>query len=80
MRKFMYCCKDIETGHEMILSECTYNQAMSWLDEILAKHDMTCDCRKNDTTGFIDVHIWDKCGTPCRTFYYDEKRGYLLGQ
>ena len=80
MRKFMVTCKDDITGYQMILSECSYNQAMAWLGVILNRHDMTCECLSNNDTGLTDIFIKDKNGNPCRTFYYDEERGYLLGE
>lgn len=37
MRKFVTSCKDDKTGYEMILSECSYNEACDWLEKEIAK-------------------------------------------
>ena len=39
MRRFTTACRDSVTGYEMILSECSYNQACDWLSRELIKQD-----------------------------------------
>ena len=82
MRKFEVSCIDNKTGYQMILSECTYNMACGWLDhELRSKYDMEIvRCEYNYTR---DMHVlWtsDEEGVPGRRYFYDEQRGYLLGE
>ena len=84
MRKFMVSCIDNKTGYQMILSECTYNMACDWLEKELAKTGyeiggVSC----NRETGFTELYS----GKPTkdslnlkRKYFYDEQRGYLLGE
>lgn len=92
MRKFTVECKDDKTGLSMVLSECSYNTAMDWLQKTLRKYDVDIYRTEVDFKGL--VHIWTgkpKAGTdytgrpevffePCRKYFYDEERGYLLGE
>lgn len=90
MRKFMTECKDTKTGLSMVLSECSYNQACDWLSKELAKHHSEIWRTEQRIDGlmviFTAVAICpvDSAGTMFmkdgRTFYYDEERGYLLGE
>lgn len=90
MRKFMTACKDSVTGYEMILSECSYNQACDWLSRELAKHNSNIWRTEQRIDGLMVIftaiaicpldsvgNMYMKDG---RTFYYDEDRGYLLGE
>ena len=85
MRIFKTSCKDDKTGKEILLSECSYNMAMEWLFQKI--HDAGMEvCRQftNATTGLYEVWTakWSDniCNyVPTRHFYYDEERGYLLG-
>lgn len=81
MKEFRTSCKDSKTGYEMILSECSYNMAMNYLADRLSEVGyeirniaITKDGIKVITTNSIKV------GVIGRTFYYDEGRGYLLGE
>lgn len=70
MKKFVTRCRDKITGMEMILSECSYNQACSYLEEQYAEKCLGCE----NFEDLIKIKFVD------RNFYYDERRGYLLGQ
>lgn len=78
MRKFMVECTDTKTGLSMVLSECSYNVACDFLERELRKyHKDILDCRvsrEGKTKGMTRIR------TTSRTFYYDEERGYLLGE
>ena len=67
-------CKDDVTGYEMILSECSYNVALDWLENKIRElgHIPNIECKKDG-----DLIVVETSG---RTFFYDEKRGYLLGE
>lgn len=79
MKVFTTLCKDDKTGFQMILSECSYNMAMDWLDKKLKKTNMWIEqTRVRD--GLTEILITDKHLLRGRTFYYDEERGYLLGE
>ena len=63
---------DNETRMEMVLSECSYNSACDWLERKGFTH-----YDKFDNDGRFTTLVFS---TPSkRTFVYDEKRGYLLG-
>lgn len=70
MKKFVILCKDKITGMEMILSECSYNQACSYLENQYPGECLGCENVGNLT----------KIKFAERNFFYDEERGYLLGQ
>ena len=85
MRRFMASCKDSKTGYSMVLSECSYNMAVQWLHDILWENGIEiCRCFMNDKglheiwTAKFDDHICNY--VPCRHYFYDESRGYLLGE
>ena len=85
MRKFQYCCTDNITGYAMILSECTYNQACDWLSRELAKWDREIYRTEIDADGMAHIFtgryiVEDQKYINRRMFYYDEQRGYLLGE
>lgn len=65
MNKFTASCKDVITGKEIVLSNCTYNQACSYLDHVV---NILSIKPVGKLTGLY-CGIW---------FYYDEERGYLL--
>mgnify|MGYP007092188818 CR=1 FL=1 len=84
MRVFQIACKDSKTGYEMVLSECSFNMAMYYLDsELVKKHgmevcsvnttkdglQMICFGRWNETESYYEDTI---------AYYYDEARGYLM--
>lgn len=92
MRKFTTYCKDEKTGYEMVLSECSMNMALDWLFDEMLKHNRDIYRTEynfrthllqiwtgeshpgNNYLGQFEVH-W----THQRMFFYDEERGYLLG-
>lgn len=84
MRVFTTLCKDDKTGHQMILSECTYNMACDWLDNKCKKAGVEiCGLSSNRYTGLIELYTGkpDSKGLNlCRKYFYDEERGYLLGE
>ena len=86
MRQFTTECKDDQTGYSMVLSECTYNMACEWLERTLKKHGIEiCRVEQNYKTGFTELWTakWDDYiynYKPCRKYFYDEYRGYLLGE
>ena len=86
MRKFTTSCIDKKTGYEMILSECSYNMAMDWLYNVVKNAGReVCRLFVNKETGLTEIWTaeWsDKiCNyKPTRHYFYDEERGYLLGE
>lgn len=71
MRRFTSLCKDNITGMYMVLSECSYNTACSWLEE----------------NGFTEYDKFEVIGNQYeltfskptnKVFVYDDNRGYLL--
>lgn len=88
-------CIDNKTGYELIVSECSYNHVCMWLArELQPSHIeiVTCTVLKNglieiktqptklefDADEMLNGKIIGKSSP--RTFYYDEERGYLLGE
>lgn len=65
-----YSCKDSITGLSLILSECSYNFAMSFLESKGVKVESAKHDNKKDQTVIISKR---------RIFFYDENRGVLLG-
>ncbi len=93
MRVFNALCRDDKTGYRMVLSECSYNEACAWLYEEGKKSHYEVDRVEVDFNGL--THIWmvktelefDADINSARPitgatikFYYDEERGYLLGE
>ena len=74
MRQFMTECKDTRTGLSMVLSGASYNMACDWLERILQNYGLEIKRIEyrplDDMTAII---------TDGRTYFYDETRGYLLG-
>ena len=85
MRVFTTLCKDDKTGYQMILSECSYNMACDWLDKKCKKVGAEiCRTEHNIKTNLDELWVakWsDRINNyePCRKYFYDEERGYLLG-
>lgn len=82
MRVFTTLCKDAITGFQMILSECSYNMAMDWLEHKCIKNG----CEFSTVQQYYvkgrmlpAVTVYNKDRT-IRVFVYDEERGYLLGE
>lgn len=85
MRIFETSCIDSKTGKEMVLSDVSYNMAMDWLDTERKKAGLEiCRVFENIKTNMCEIWTckWsDNINNyiPTRHFYYDEERGYLLG-
>lgn len=82
MRIFTTATKDSKTGYEMVLSECSYNEAAYWLEEQIVRVGYCVDTLKTHTDDGL-IHILIKnvvSGAKGRTYFYDEERGYLLGE
>ncbi len=74
MRQFMTLCKDTITNGFMVLSEASYNQACSWLEE----QGFECDKVHSPDGRFTKIYgYWKTNGRPTE-FIYDEHRGYLV--
>ena len=95
MRIFKTEVKDDKTGYSVVLSECSYNMACDWLSRELGKYNyeiveiarrikdnllvITTESTRLDFD--VDVMLDGPIhGSKGRTFYYDEERGYLLGE
>lgn len=75
MRKFMVSCRDNRTGLFIVLSECTYNMACDWIEEtVYGAGGKVCGTEYRPLDDLMEIR------TTCRKFFYDEKRGYLLGE
>lgn len=70
MKKFNCACVDSLTGHEMVLTNTSYNNACFYIENQLNEKikETASDYRTNRTTIY----------TTNKTFVYDENRGYLL--
>lgn len=75
-----YSTIDNKTGKELILSQCSYNLAMDWLQRTLNKEGMCINetVKYDNCACMTAVSIID--GSSGRIFYYDGERGYLLGE
>lgn len=73
MKKFTTLCKDVITGAEMVLCECSFNQACAYLEGLNA--DNKFGKYKGTEVGSKNVCklVFEKS-----TFLYDEERGYLM--
>lgn len=86
MRKFTVECKDTKTGLSMVLSECSYNMACDWLAHTLKEYGVDIyNCEYDDKIGMTVLHTGKFSHIlgdfkPCRRYFYDEERGYLLGE
>lgn len=86
MRVFKTSCRDNKTGYEMILSECSYNEACEWLfNEVRKVGREICRTEYNVDTKLHEIWTaeWSDaiCNyVPTRHYYYDEERGVLLGE
>lgn len=84
MKVFTTECKDSKTGYSMVLSDCTYNMACDWLERTLKKYGVEiCGLHYDADTKMTEFYS----GRPadgrlnlCRKYFYDENRGYLLGE
>ncbi len=73
---FTSSCKDNLTGLEMIAKDVSYNIACDYLQSNKGKIGKLIDCKTMNYNGIEMIKIvYEK-----RAFYYDENRGYLLGE
>lgn len=72
MRQFKTLCKDTKTGLEMILSEVSFNKAADFLSRKFEVGEFIGIAKQTD--GLVKLFFKN------RNFYYDEERGYLLGE
>lgn len=80
MRVFTTECKDSVTGYAMVLSECSYNMACDWLERTLKKYGrVVWDVNKYEGDDLVYLRTGEHWGNLCRTFVYDESRGFLMG-
>lgn len=70
MKKFRVSCKDQITELEMILSECSFNEACAFLEEQNLGKYLGMEAKAPDVSSIA----FEK-----RKFLYDEARGYLMG-
>ena len=74
---------DSVTGYDLLLSEVTYNEACCWLNGVLEMSNYevrgTAEMTKPRRLTVIKTCAI-KNGAIGREFYYDEERGYLLGE
>lgn len=71
MKVFNISCIDNKTKLEMIASDCSFNQACSFLGSKSLGKFLGCN---------VINHIITEIKYEKRTFCYDEERGYLLGK
>lgn len=67
-----YSTIDSLTRHELILSEASYNMACSFLESM----GLICDTVKTLSLSTTELTF----SNTERKFWYDEERGYLLGE
>lgn len=74
-----YSQVDSVTGLEIVLSECSYNMAVEWLSNEMKQHGhIIWKARIED--GLTAIYTGEFTGNLNRKFFYDEERGYLLGE
>jgi len=80
MKAFKTATKDSKTGYELYLSEASYNMAVEWLN-LKTKQTGRCvwKCKAEDD-GLIHIYVGKQEGNLEKMFFYDEERGYLLGE
>lgn len=74
---------DSKTGYDMLVSEVSYNEACCWLNGILEMSGY--EVRSiSEISKPVKLTVIKTCaiknGAIGREFYYDEERGYLLGE
>lgn len=86
MKEFRCRCVDDKTGYEMVLSEVSYNMACDWLDRCIREEGSEiARIEFNTDNGLYEIFTETYMEVtheyiPNRKFYYDEKRGYLMGE
>ena len=80
MRIFKTKCIDSVTGYNMILSECSYNNACFWLETELNKKNMYVDIVRKLPHDILDLTelITNRFANADLRFIYDETRGFLM--
>lgn len=71
MRVFRCLCKDSKTNLEMVLSEASFNNACSYINDTLGLP--ITSAKTNSKTNLADIFVKNKL-----MYHYDETRGYLL--
>lgn len=73
---------DKETGFTIVLTECSYNVAMAWLETECKKYNFSISVGQIslNTRDAYGIRVLRPEGTLVRQFIYDEERGYLLGE
>lgn len=92
MMEYVTQCIDPKTGHTLVLSEASYNQAMDWLQRKAEKYFKEIYRCEVCADGLMHISVGTpKTGVDCNgnpevwytdtvMFYYDEARGLLLEQ
>ena len=83
MKVFTTECKDDKTIYSMVLSDCSYNMAMDWLQRTLAKYKYEIYRTEMRTDGMVQIWTgrwYRKSYSRARCYFYDETRGILLGE
>ncbi len=71
-----FSCIDSKTGHELILSEVSYNMAGDWLMREFNPVEINTYTYSDLNT--TEIYITIEKGKIPLLFIYDENRGYLL--
>ena len=79
MRVYTSEVKDDKTHFARVLSDCSFNMAMDWLENTLAKYGVKIGQIRKTDNGLFSITTTKKLQL-CRTYYYDEARGLLLGE
>ena len=79
MKIFTTQTKDNETRYSMVLSQCSFNMAVNWLERECVKAKARIGSVSRLKNGLIKIPTFSG-DTPRRNFFYDEDRGYLLGE
>lgn len=89
MTVYKTLCKDSKTGYYMVLSDVSYNKAVDWLEREMSEEgsgeitgiEFDGDLCIIHTFPFTDeLTENEQRGLIGRNFFYDEERGYLLGE
>lgn len=83
-----YSQRDSKTGYEMIFSDCTYNMAMFELQNIAESNNYWIEDPVTLDNGLVRITIrkdvirgdYTYEAKVVRRYYWDENRGYLLGE
>lgn len=92
MRLFVVVCKDTKTGHKMVARDVSFNVALDWLQR--RQRECGRDVFRVDSDDINHYTIYtgkavdgydmngnpEKFYTDIDKYWYDEERGYLLGE